>query len=68
MLLKKDGSPHIYYSYIGEDYTTYKYNKINKLVTNRLFYIEKYKGSLIILGTITDTQNKYSEFLDLINI
>ena len=55
MLLKKDGSPRICYSYIAKDYTAYKCNKINKFVTNRLFYIEKYKGFLIIFGIIIDT-------------
>jgi hypothetical protein len=68
MLLKKDSSLYIYYSYIREDYIAYKYNKINKLITNRLFYIEKYKGFLIILGTIIDTWNEYLEFLDPVSI
>jgi hypothetical protein len=55
ILLKKDGSLCIYYGYIEEDYIAYKYNKINKLIINRYFYIKKYKGSLIILSIIIDT-------------
>jgi hypothetical protein len=55
MLFKKDSFPCIYYSYIGEDYIAYKYNKINKLITNKLFYIEKYEGFLIILSIIVNT-------------
>ena len=68
MLLKKNGSLYIYYGCIGEDYIAYKYNKINNLIINGLFYIEKYKSSLIILGTIVDTWNRYLEFLDPISI
>jgi hypothetical protein len=68
ILLKKDGSLYIYYSYIVEDYIAYKYNKINNLVTNGLFYIEKYKGFLIILNIIIDTWNRYLEFLDPVSI
>ena len=55
MLLKKDGSPRICYGCTVEDHIAYKYDKINNLITNGLFYIEKYKGFLIILGTIIDT-------------
>jgi hypothetical protein len=33
----------------------YKYNKVNKLIINRLFYIEKYKEILIIFGIIINT-------------
>jgi hypothetical protein len=68
MLLKKDGSLYICYGCIVEDYTAYKYDKINNLVTNGLFYIEKYEGSLMILGTIIDTWNRYLEFLDPVSI
>ena len=68
MLLKKDNSLHICYSYTAENHTAYKYNKINNLITNRLFHTEKYKDSLIILGTIADTRNKYLKFLDPVNI
>jgi hypothetical protein len=68
ILLKKDGSLYICYSYIVEDYIAYKYNKINNLITNRLFYVKKYKGSLIILGIIIDTWNRYLEFLDPVSI
>ena len=68
MLFKKDGFLCIYYGCIAEDYIAYKCNKINKLVINGLFYVEKYKGSLMIFGTIIDTWNGYLEFLDLVSI
>jgi hypothetical protein len=54
MLLKKDSFSRIYYNCIAKDYIAYKYNKINNLIINGLFYIEKYKGFLIILGIIID--------------
>jgi hypothetical protein len=44
------------YSCTGDNYMAYKYNKVNKLVTNRLFYVEKYTVPLCLL------RSRFGEF------